>query len=416
VIRLALRNLARNRWRSGLTVAGAAVAVAALVWSQMMIEAFLDTLVKSVVAMQLGDLRVESEPHARESSIYDAFPATDALLERVRRVPGVRAATPRLSSFGLLGRDARSQPAIVIGVAPDAEAVASEVARSVVAGAWLSSGSAGAGGREVVLGQDLAELLSARVGDELVVMLQAADGSMADDRLRLVGLARTGTSELDRRAAWMRLADVGWLTALAGQAHELTVRIERGAPLEATAEGLRAAVAGAEGPRLVVRTWEELVPDLCQLIAFTRVTMAVLYGIVCFVAALGILNAQRMTALERRREFAVMMAVGVTPARLAGLVVLEAAALMALGVTAGALLGWAMSAWHAHAGLDLAMLGSQGFSYGGAAIPSRLYCVVRPAVVVAPALVVLAVGLPCGAWPALASARLELARALSGRT
>lgn len=429
MIRLALRNVARNRWRTGLTVVGVAVAVAALVWSNVMIEALVDTLVRRVAAVQVGELRVESEARARDGALQDAFPATAALLGRVRAVAGVRAVAPRLTTFGLLAREARSQAAVVVGVAADAEAAASEVAGSVVAGAWLSSGAdlgagasparpappAPAGGREVVLGEDLAALLSARVGDEVVLMLQAADGATADDRLRVVGLARTGT-ELDRRGAWMQLADVGWLAALDGEAHALMVRVERGASVQAVAGGVRAAIAGAGGPRLVARTWEELVPDVRQLIAITHVTMGVLYAIVGFVAALGILNAQRMTALERRRELGVMMAVGVTPVRLAGLLMVETAALMAAGVSAGALAGWAASAWHAHAGLDLGGLGSEGFSYGGAFIPLRLYGVVRAPLVAAPAAAVLALGSLCGAWPAVASARLELVRALSGRS
>ena len=423
VIRLALRNLTRNSWRSALTVSGVAIAVAALAWSQTMTEAFLDTMIRSAAAVQMGDLRVESEAHAKEGSMYDGFPATDGLLERVRRVPGVRAAAPRLSSYGLLGHEARSQAAMLIGVAPEAEAVASDVAQSVVAGAWLSTGdtgdtgdTGGQGGREIVLGEPLARLLSAKVGDELVAMVQAADGSTGDDRLRVVGLARTGSSGLDRGAAWMRIADVGWLAALDGQAHELIVRAERGTRLDGVKEALQAAVGGADGPKLVVRTWEELLPDLRQLVEITRLTMLVLYGIVCFVAALGILNAQRMTALERKREFAVMMAVGVTPVRLASLVVLEAALLTGLGVVVGGLLGWGLSAWHAHAGLDLVALGSQGFSYGGADIASRIYCVVRPMLIIVPALAVLAGGVLCGLWPALVSARLELVRAISGRT
>lgn len=416
MIRLALRNVARNRWRGGLTVAGVAVAVAALVWAQTMTEAFLDALVRSVAAVQLGELRVESEAHARAPALQDAFPATDALLAAVRGVPGVRAVAPRLTAYGLLAREARSQAAVVVGVAPAAEAAASEVPRSLVGGAWLSGAPGRAGAREVVLGAELAVLLGAGVGDEVVVMLQAADGATSDDRLRVVGLARTGTTELDRRAAWMHLADLGWLAALEGQAHELMVRTARGAPLEAVAASARRAAAGAGGPPLVVRTWEELVPDLRLVIEIARVTMAVLYGIVCFVAALGILNAQRMTAVERRREFAVMMAVGTTPARLAGIVALEAVALTAAGAGAGASLGWGLSAWHARVGLDLAILGSQGFSYAGAAIPARLYCVVQPAIVAGTAAAVLGLGALCGAWPALASARLDLVHALSGRT
>jgi ABC-type lipoprotein release transport system permease subunit len=418
MIRLAVRNLARNRWRSGLTLGGVAVAVAMLVWSESMTEAFLDTMVQSMTT-QLGDVRIESEAHAAESSLYDAFPVTDALLERVRKVPGVRAAAPRLETFGLIGHESHSQAALILGVDPEAEKTASDAERSIVSGTWLSRRGSAEGtpaDNEVVLGESLAQLLSAKVGDELVVLLQAADGSMGDDRLRVVGLARTGTRELDRQAAWMRLSDVAFLAALDGKAHKIMVRLERGADLDTAAAALRGAVAGNPGPRLTVRTWEQLMPDLRQMIDLSRLTMLALYGIVFLIAALGILNAQRMTALERRRELAVMMAVGVTPQRMAGLVVLEAVVLTGLGAAVGALLGWGLATYHAHAGLDLAALGSQGFTYQGVAFSSRMYFVVRPAMVLDPALAVLVIGALCGLWPAFASARLELARTISGRT
>ncbi len=418
MIRLALRNLARNRWRSGLTLSGVAVAVAMLIWSDGLMEAFFDTMIESVTAVQLGDVRIESEAHAKEGSVYDAFPVTPALLERVRRLPGIRAVAPRLLTYGLLGHGARSQGALVLGVDPGAEARAGDVAKSVVAGRWLAPTEADQTkdrSKQVVLGQDLANLLAAKVGDELVVLLQAADGGMGDDRLRVVGIVRTGSGALDRQAAWMRLSGVAFLAALDGQAHELVVRLDRGADLDRAAAALRTAVAGSAGPKLLVRTWQELVPDLRQIIALTKLSMIVLYLIVYCIAALGILNAQRMTAIERKRELAVMMAVGVTPMRLARLVVLESVLLVGMGAILGMLLGVGVSAYHAHAGLNLAALGSHGFSYGGVEFHARIFFVVRPAMVLLPALAILIVGVLCGLWPALASARLGLASTISGR-
>jgi ABC-type lipoprotein release transport system permease subunit len=348
--------------------------------------------------------------------VYDAFPATSALLERVRRVPGVAAVAPRLLTYGLLGHEARSQGALVLGVDPEAEAKAGDVAKSVVAGAWLARTDVEKDrAKQVVLGQDLANLLSAKVGDELVVLLQAADGGMGDDRLRVVGIVCTGSGDLDRQAAWMRLSDVAFLAALDGQAHELVIRLHRGAELDGAAAALRTAIAGSVGPKLVVRTWRELVPDLRQIIGVTKLSMIVLYLIVYFIAALGILNAQRMTAIERKREFAVMMAVGVTPARLGELVAVESVLLAGMGAILGVLLGVGVSAYHAHVGLNLAALGSHGFSYGGVKFRARIFFVVRPVMVFLPALTVLAVGVLCGLWPALSSARLKLASTISGR-
>jgi lipoprotein-releasing system permease protein len=417
MIRLAWRNLARNRWRSGLTIGGVAVAVALLIWSQGMLEAFLVTMTESATAMQLGDLRIETAAHARESSVYDAFPASEALIDRVHRVPGVRTVAPRLLTFGLLGHGARSQGAQVLGVDAAREADASDVAKSVVSGTWLQASTEdGKQVRQVVLGQDLASLLAAKVGDDLVVMLQAVDGSLGDDRLRVVGIVRTGTSDLDRQTAWMRRDDVAYLAALEGQAHALVVRTARGADVDTVADALRKALSATTEPDLLVRTWRQLAPDLYQIIDVSRRSMLVLYLIVYLIAALGILNAQRMSALERKREFAVMMSVGVTPGQLGMLVVSEAVLLVSVGAVVGALVGWGVSAYHAYAGLDLAAFGSNGFSYGGVMFHSRLFFVVRPLMVATPAIAVLAVGALCGAWPALSSAHLKLAGAISGRS
>jgi ABC-type lipoprotein release transport system permease subunit len=417
MIGLALRNLARNRWRSGLTVGGVAVAVATLAWTQGLTEAIVNTTVAGTTSVQMGDLSVESKAHARDGLLADTLPVSNQLLARVRGVPGVRAVAPRLGAFGLVGREARSQTALLIGVDTSAEAAASSVPQAVTDGGWLPHGDGASGeGRPVVLGEGLAKLLAARVGDELVVIMQAADSSMGDDRLRVVGVARTGTSALDRQAAWMRQSDLAWLAALEGQAHTLMVRIERGADLESTTAAVRAALAGVSGPELVVRTWQELAPDLRQFVQVMDVTVGLMYGLLFFVAALGILNAQRMSALERRRELAVMMAMGATPARTAGLLMVETILLTALGAAAGAGLGWAVVGWHAHAGLDLAALGSETHSNMGVSFSSRMYFVVRPMMIARPALSALLVGALSGMWPALRSARLDLVRVISGRT
>jgi ABC-type lipoprotein release transport system permease subunit len=417
MIRIALRNLARNRWRSGLTLGGIAMAVATLAWTQELIEAIVNTTVAGATSVQMGEISIETKAHVQDGSIHDTLATSDHLLARVQGIPGVRAVAPRLYTYGLVSREARSQSVLFIGVDASAEAAASNVPLSVVDGSWLPEGSyTGPLGRPVVLGEGLARLLAARVGDELVALLQTTDGSMGDDRLRVVGVARTGTSTLDRQAAWMRRNDLAWLTAQKGQAHTLMVRIERGANVEETAVALRTALVDAPGPDLIVRTWQELAPDLYQLVQILNATVGLFYGLVFFVAALGILNVQQMNALERRRELAVMMAMGTAPARITGLLMLEMILLTALGAAIGVFLGGAMVAWHAYAGLNLAAIGSESHTNMGVSFPSRLYFVLRPTMIAQPALLLLVVSALSGMWPAIRSARLELVRAISGRT
>lgn len=417
MIRLALRNLLRNRWRSGLMVGGMAIAVATLAWTQGLLEAIVRTIVDGTTSVQTGDLSIETKAHADEGTLHDTIFLNEERLKRVSTIPGIRSVAPRLETFGLLGNKAGSQNVMFIGVDPKAEAVTSRVPNAVVKGTWLSQGNhTGFVDRPVVLGEGLAKRLGAREGDELVALLQTADGSLGDDRLRVMGIVRTDTSVLDHQAAWVRLDDLAWLTALEGQAHRLMVRVVRSANLEQTVTAVREVLIDRKRPELSVRSWKTLAPDLYQFIQLMEATMGLLNGFIFLVAALGVFNVQRMGTLERRRELAVMMAMGTTPTRIVGLLMLEMVLLSAIGVAMGALLGWAIMGWQVHTGLNLAALGSDSHTNMGIRFSSRMAFELHPSMILGPSLMLLLLSALSGLWPALRSARLELVRAISGRT
>src|SRR5690606_10277075 len=103
----------------------------------------------------------------------------------------------------------------------EAEAEATPIARAVVAGRWLSAEPAPDGApREVVLGHGLAQQLRVAPGDELVVFLEAADGSLGNDLLEVVGVVRTANTQVDHTSAYLHIRDAQFIAALAGGAHE----------------------------------------------------------------------------------------------------------------------------------------------------------------------------------------------------
>jgi len=420
-MRLALRNLFRNRWRTGLTVGGVAVAVAMVVWTTAMMEAFLFGMVRAATQVQLGDVQIHAASYVDEPSIFHSFDVDAATLARLDATAGVVGASPRIGTFGLVGTQKRSQVAMLLGVDAGREARVTRVAGGLSSGRWLSGGEQASEARmEVVLGETFARQLEAKVGDELVAMMQAADGSMGDALLEVVGITKSGAVELDRQAAWMRLPDLRYLTALDGKAHEIAVALARETELESGAAGVSHAMGerSGAGVPLTVRSWKQVVPELSQMVDMSRASVVLLYLIVYFVAGLGVLNTQRMSVLERRRELGVMLAIGVTPARLARLLAAETVLLTGVGALAGGLLGWSASAYHAVYGFDMAALGEGAgtFTYQGVAFERLLYFQVGAETVLVPTLVVMVMGLVCGLWPGLAGARLDPVLAISGRT
>lgn len=144
-----------------------------------------------------------------------------------------------------------------------------------------------------------------------------------------------------------------------------------------------------------------------------------MYSFVYLIVAFGLFNAQRMSALERRREFAMMLAIGMAPSRLFSVVLLETVAIVALGGLGGAVLGALVTQYFAVNGLNWTALAggdSVNFQYMGVSFSERLHFGLTAGTVLRPLLTLLPVAVLCGIWPALTATRIELRTALSGRS
>lgn len=427
---LALRNLVRNRWRSALTLAAVAVAVALMVWTLSMYEGWIDEMVRGATAIETGQVQVHTAEYVETPRVYESFPEDTALIARVRGGYGVEAVAPRITAFGLIGNEERSQVARIVGVDPDAELAATPIRRAVTAGEWLSAEAAPyPAPRQVVLGQGLAQQLRVTPGDELVVFLEAADGSLGNELLQVRGVVRTGNTEVDRLAAYMRLSDAQYVAALDGRVHELMIRTADLDAARSVADSVAIAIgegAHVGAPRkgetvepstLVVQPWQEIVPSISQMIVLFRRSYAFMYLLIYLVAAVGILNTARMSALERRREFGVMLAIGMRPRRLFRTIVVETTVLGLVGALIGAAAGFLVSWYHATAGFDMSVFSDQAtFSFVGVAFSERIYFVLGPMMVVQPVVIMLVVAALSGLWPAIRAARIAPASTIAGRT
>lgn len=430
--KLGLRNLLRNRWRSALTLAAVAVAVGLMVWTLGFYEGWIQQMVRGATGVETLQAQVHTAGYIESPRVYRAFPLDDDRLRAIRGVPGVRAVSPRVELHGLLGNEERSQVARIVGVRPDVEDVATPVTDGLTAGRWLADDPPEyPTPREVVLGDGLARQLRVGVGAELVVFLEAADGSLGNELLEVVGVVRTGNTQIDRMTAYMHLEDAQFLAALEGRIHEIAIRADDPDDAidvaSAIASTLRirgttpddGAVERGEldAEELVVRPWQEINPSMAQMLVIFRQSYGVMYLLVYLVAAVGIINTQRMSALERRREFGVMIAIGMRPRRMFRTIVAETMVLGLVGSLIGATLGALLTWYYATAGFDMSLFTDQAsFSMMGVSFSERIYFELWPGAVIQPVLIMLVVASLSGLWPAIHSARIDPAPTIAGRT
>jgi ABC-type lipoprotein release transport system permease subunit len=335
------------------------------------------------------------------------------------------AVSPRVKLNGLIGHEEKSQVGRILGVDPSLEAATTPVATAVIEGRWLAEEPpVYPAPREVVLGVGMASQLRVGAGDELVVFVEDSYGSMGNDLLLVVGVVRTANTAVDRMTAYMHIEDARFLAAVEGEAHELAVKTDDLLGAQETAGLIAEAIEGESGrapsesnpDELLVRPWQEILPSIYQMLIISRQSNWITYLLIYLVAAIGLVNTQRMSALERKREFGVLMAIGMRPRKMFRMVLTESLVLGTLGGLIGTAIGLTVVWYHATSGLDLAMFTDKGeFTVMGVAFTGKIYAILTPVAALQPVLVMVLVAFLAGLWPAFKSSRLDPAPTIAGR-
>jgi ABC-type lipoprotein release transport system permease subunit len=359
LLRLGYRNLWRNSRRTLLAMAAMAIAAAFLVFLLGMIDGILDDAITSTTGLYFGDAKVAAPGYldSRDTTLTLAETAKPRFLSED---PAVQGAAGRVRGFALLSTGTKegeeSQPAEILGVDPREEEAVSHLIDHVIAGQVLPDSRS----KGILLGQELARRLGAKVGSELVAMGQGADGSVASDIFQVVGLIGTGDVTQDSMLAIVGRHELQSMLGLEGRVHEWTVALKapRSAPDWAMA-------AQKRDPSVEVASWFRFIPQLADTLKIMGAYEYIIGGIFYVAALMLFFNTMTMALMERVREFAVMGAIGIKRWRLWRLMVLEGGLMSAMAGLVGGLVGLGASLWfHAHP-IDLSgsMSAMQGSGY-----------------------------------------------------
>ncbi len=351
VLRIAWRNLWRNGPRTAITGAAVALNTAILIITIGLTQGMLETTVKSLTQMSLGEAQVHAPNYREERRFHNAIKNPEAIL-RAAEQHGIGAAE-RSYGAGLASVGSKSSGALFWGVNPARERKTFALAEQIQQGSYLSDAppAPNANGdvvREVVLGRKLANALQAKVGSELVAVVQAGDGSIGNDLFRVKGILKTVSSDVDRSAAILSERDFAELFVSGGRIHEIA--LQSAGRLESTA--IVDAVRDSAG-EMEVLTWQELSPSTAQMLEMFGALMAVFGLIFGLAAGTGVMNSMLMSTFDRMREFGVLKALGATPFRIVRDVAGEAFVLGLFFGVLGALLGGVGNYYLAVNGINL---------------------------------------------------------------
>ena len=360
----ALRSLGRNARRTALSIAGIGVGCALALFMESVNRGRDELFARMGAYSGAGHVRIVPDGWMERRDPRLRLADGDGARRKAAGLPGVAAVTVRARTQALVAMGTHVVPVEITGVDPVAEPGTNRFVRTMARGRYLRPGETGA----VVLGQAVVERLSADLDDEILATAVGRDGDIESILLRIVGIVRTGSDEIDATICQVSLEDIERVTGLGG-AGEVTLVLDDWR----MTDGARAALARTIAAPDRVVTWGDISPDFKGHMEQDKAMSRLVSAIILIIVLLGVASAQLAAVLERRREFAVLAALGMRSRTILALLLDEALAIGVAGAGFGLILGLPLVWYLARYGLDFSSYMGSSYSFQGVLIEPKIF-------------------------------------------
>jgi ABC-type lipoprotein release transport system permease subunit len=397
-LRIAWRNMWRNPGRTALALLAIGIGQWALLASQGLMRGYGDNIRNAITGPMVGHIQLHHPDYRKERALDLVIEKTQEKLAWIKNRPQVKDAVARIHAPVLIAPDREAFIATVIGI---------DVAGESQPFGLLSGNLEALAPGHVMLGYRLARKSGAGIGDEVALVGQAFDGSLANDLYTVQSIMKGPVDHVNQSGVVMRLDDAQTFLGMTDEVHEIIVRTQQ---LEAIAPLMQQLKTARQLSGLEILSWDEIVPELVIIIDMVDYTGWFVLVLVLIAATAGIINTLLMATYERMHEFGMLLALGCRPIRIAAMIMMEAVFLGILGTAMGTGLGLGFVAVFRKTGIDMS-------SWGGDHIDDLAYAGMRLPLDIVPRIewhdpltglfAVILVSLLASLWPALSAGRLD---------
>ncbi len=336
LLKLALRNIFRQRIRTAMTLIAISFGVAGLILAGGFVKDIFTQLGEAIIHSQTGHVQVFRQDYLERGTRQpDRFLIEDpaSLAGQIEALPGVDAVTARVGFAGLLNNGRRDLGIIGEGVEPDKEAAFSTYLR-IIAGRHLTS----ADQFGMMLGQGVAHALGLEPGDMVTLVLNTTDGALNTLDAEVVGIFQSFSKDFDARAVRIPLAAAQDLLGTSG-ANMLVVGLHHTRDTDRAYETIRTLLPAG----LDARNWRELSDFYEKTLLLYERQFGVLQLIILFMVLLSVANTVNMSTFERLPEFGTLQALGNRQRDVFRMILVENTLLGLIGAALGVLAGIALA-------------------------------------------------------------------------
>jgi len=419
---LGWRNIWRNPVRSILTILALSGSLVVVILYSAMMEGMSRQMVQYATELSSGHIQLQRQAFIDDYDLYATMPWS--YLDRIeKRFSGLHAA-PRLYAAGLCSSSDSSAGVIIRAVDPQRENRVTKMLEHVRQGtADLGNAGTMADGLpryNVVIGALLARNMNLKVGDELVLVTQAADGSIGNALYRVSGVLKPMEPNFDRMGVLMSVEAYRQLMYLEDGFHELAIRLDDPDTVGVVQDELKDFVAELDkeepldelGGDVIVRNWKELTPAIAGMLEMSATVVLFIGGIVVSLASLGMLNTMLMAVHERTQEFGILLAIGMKRRWQLIMVLFESLFLSLVSAATGSVIGVLLSGHFEKHGIDFSDYMPDGYDWAGIVFEPVMKGYLEPIHVLTGSLLMITVAMLASLIPAWRVLRLKPAEVM----
>ena len=399
--RIAFRNIFRQKRRTLLTAmtmfGGFTLSSISIAWQDGSYTYIIDQFTR----MRLGHIQIHDSAYRDRPSLYKTIPDAETIGRQIEGFDRLESWAPRVYSAGIASVGEKSAGAQIFGIDPAREHATTNFDTRVSAGSPLAREAAA---YQALLGLGLAKRLAASVGDELVILSQGADGSLANELYEVVGIMESGDPMTDQASIYLHIADAQELLVLGTRVHEIAIVSHSPKGLHDFASDIAAAI---DSPALLVEPWQEFNKQFYEAMKMDQEGNWVSIFVIMLVVSVCVLNTVLMSVLERTREYGLLKAMGTRPRQVFGMVVQEVFVLALLSIAAGIIAALGVNYWLSIHGVSM----PTALDFAGVQFKD-MYAEINRRSYIIPGVTVLLSALIVGLFPALKAARTAPAVAM----
>ena len=328
-IKLAWRNLWRNKKRTLIAAASVFFAVLFALMMRSMQTGYYDYMIDASVRMYTGYIQVHGKDYWEKKSLDESMVLDQKHLTELKNTAGVNLIVPRFETYSLISYGNKTKVVQVTGINPELENQLTDLKKKLVSGKFLDDSSKG-----IILAEGLAEILKVGVGDSVVIYGQGYHGVTAAAQIPIIGIVKFTLPDLNKAFTYLSLPYAQWLFSAPERLTSLSIMLDIPKDLDRVKSDIRKVFDS----KYEVMDWEELSPELVQSIQIDNASGIIMLGILYIVIAFGIFGTIMMMTAERVKEFGILISVGMKKWKLGLVTLYETLFVSFIGVFTGAII------------------------------------------------------------------------------